>query len=156
MNDLLTDDEPTAARAFERASAHLWEGKLLKPFSGRRLIAAQACGLRFLKLAGQGGVDPLYDGILWDAVLTVYLCTSPDSECFRAVRQPERVIEAAMKWSEDQGVTSPDSPKFERLCTVFGEMMGEMMTSVTEPVAQPGAAPQKKMEDPQVSTGSSS
>jgi hypothetical protein len=133
----MTSDTP-ADQAFTRAAAPLWDGKLLKPLSARRLIAAQSCGLRIFKIsASPTGEDPgLYDGIFWDAVIVVYLCTAPDSESLRAVRDPGSVSARALAWAEEQEI-GPASPRFAELIQIFGEMIEEIMTSATAPAEGP-------------------
>lgn len=116
-------------RVFERGAAPTWDGKLVKPFSGKRLIAADSCGMRCFKVLATGGsIEGMYDGIFWDAVITVYLCTAPDSTVLLAVRRPEKVCEAAMAWAEEQDL-SPVSPKFLEMATLFGEIMEDILVS---------------------------
>lgn len=189
-NDLLSGSDPEeipqsrAERAFNEAAAPMWKDRLLRPFSGRRLIAAQSCGLRIFKLAAE--IDPVqqaarkeellkldipelqrrceaigidfaeftsvddyaerlsqgvgvYDGIFWDAVITVYLCSTANSETLIAVRKPEIVCERALAWADAQNL-SPDSPQFEELIQIFGSLIEQIMSSVTEPVDEKGAA----------------
>lgn len=150
MDDLLSapDPEELHEQSFQRAAAPTWDGAVIKPLSARRLIAAQSCGLRVFKLASQrmeGEEEEIgiYDGILWDATIVVYLCSAPDSESLLAVRRPEVVSERALKWAEAQKL-SPDSPRFAELIETFGRMIEDITSSATEPADDAGSA-QKKM-----------
>ena len=144
FSDSLTD-EVTPTTAFEKSAVLLWKGQVLRPFSGRRLIAAQACGLKIFKLAATDAeAVSAYDGIFYDAVLTVYLCASPNSESLLAVRRPATVAESALTWADGQDL-SPTSPDFADLLALFGQIMQEITASTSEPVPQATDPAQKKI-----------
>jgi len=153
--DFLATEPTAAAVAFERAAALAWRNQPLAAFSGRRLIAAQACGLRIFKLAAAEGESlGAYDGIFWDAVITIYLCLGPVSDTLLAVRRPELVAEKALVWAEKQRL-SPASPDFAELLALFGRIMEDIMASSTEPVAT-GDEESEKKTTPTASIGLSS
>jgi len=79
-------------------------GKPLQPFSFLRQTAAQELGLKFYRLNdadlfwmerprddGSGEMDriQMYNGIIRDAAIVMWVCTQPDREVMRARRKPD-------------------------------------------------------------------
>jgi len=81
----------------------------LEPFDTYRQTAAQKCGMLFLNM-DDDAVELFqerrtYDGILWDAVLVLFLMISPRSVSLRALRDPKHVCSLAAKWQADSKIS---------------------------------------------------
>ena len=145
--DFLAAEPATAA--FVESDAHTLFGRPLAPFSIRRQIAAQALGNRLLcgrarmeppqpctrcaarrdpacpACAGTGERHGTYDGQFADVIGLLYLCTAPDTESLRAVRDPAAVLDAALGWAERERLTL-GSPRYLEACAVFFALLSDL------------------------------
>lgn len=98
-----------------------YRGKALEPFSHLRQTAAMNLGLRYWALspddlreirnpsATPGTDEPdtvtVYDGLIHDTAIVLWLCNQPDSVCQRARRVPREFENKIDKWADENGIT---------------------------------------------------
>lgn len=128
--------------AYLHADALIFRGAALKPFSPRRMAAAQCMGLALwslqpadrvaaAKFDADGKLETFaYDGIYLDALKVVYLCTCPNSDTLLATRRPDAVTEKVLAWADEQGVFMDDP----ELLACFASIIGQLAASASEPV----------------------
>jgi hypothetical protein len=93
-----------------------YRGKMLEPWSHVRKTAAEMLGLRYgFKTTADnlyevdnpskpGEKVTLYDGMLHDCAIVLWLCSQPDSTCRKARRQPALFESAIDKWADENGI----------------------------------------------------
>ena len=164
--DFLADEPVTAA--FVESDAHALFGRPILPFSIRRQIAAQALGNRLLcgrarmeppqpcsrcaarhdpacpSCGGSGERHSTYDGQVADVIGLLYLCTAPDAESLRAVRDPAAVLDTALGWAERERITL-GSPRYLEACAVFFALLSDLQRAqFTVEGSEPGDDQGKK------------
>ena len=125
---------------------------VLEPFSQERFIAAQGMGLKW-PIANEdyrtdGGL--WYNGEILDAVIALWLCTLPitpkkadEWSVRRALRSPDRAIDAALHWGAEQGISQPESKAFWDAISRWEEIIGEIRSAHTIAAAHAGVADPK-------------
>lgn len=74
----------------------------------------------------------LYDGLVMDAAIVLWLCSQPDSVCQRARRKPREFETQVDKWADENGITI-NSPYLGEATALFGEIMQGTGDSKGEP-----------------------
>jgi len=134
--------------AMHSGQSRTFLGKQLAPFDWRRQEAANAMGLKILKLSAQEAeeFDGRYDGMAGDAAIVVWLCTLTPSEVAKAIRLPVQATETRLKWAEKH-VKGIGSAAHVEMVSVYAEIISAYMNSIAEPVETPGK--QNSQESPQ-------
>lgn len=129
---ITSQDTITTDEAFVRSVTHQWKGRPLKPFSAMRQAAAQRCGLRCGRLneaeAEAFKKTGVYDGIMMDVVLVLFLCSCKESTVLAAMRDPESITVDAMNWADREGI-SYLGEGFMEASAVFSKIMGDLFAS---------------------------
>lgn len=121
MNEETLDHELTEnpMEAAFRDGTLEYRGKMLEPFSHLRQTAAMNLGLRFWMLSaddlreirnpnpkeGEPESVTVYDGMIHDTAIVLWLCHQPDSVCQRARRIPREYEDKIDKWADENGIT---------------------------------------------------
>lgn len=109
----------TAQETAFRSGELSYRGKTLEPFSHLRQTAAMNLGLRYWMLSqddlreisnphpkeGEPDTVTVYDGMIHDAAIVLWLCHQPDSVCQRARRVPRGYEDKIDKWADENGIT---------------------------------------------------
>lgn len=144
--DLIEEAKPESqTEAMHSGQARTFLGKQLAPFDWRRQEAANAMGLKILKLSPQEAeeFDGRYDGMAGDAAIVVWLCTLTPSEVAKAIRLPIQATEQRLKWAE-KNVKGIGSAAHLEMTAVYAEIISAYMSSVAEPVETPGKPEQQE------------
>lgn len=78
-----------------------------------------------------------YDGVLYDAILVLWLCSQPDSVCMRARRKPREYEREIDRWAENIGL-SIGAPQTEAALQLFSDIVTELQASKGEPKLKEG------------------
>ena len=130
------DFEDEASKTLARVDV-LFDQKV-SPFAPRRLMAAQALGLRFFKLSPAEreqlkDANFIYDGMFWDATIVSFLSTCPLPTLFRAMRTPEAVSTDIFDWADEHQI-APGSESFDQVLSLFTQIIQDMVVSHAEPI----------------------
>lgn len=144
------------ARSQAVASTPLLFGKPTFKFGARRMIAAQAMGLRFFKLTDQdrASLDMdnfLYDGIFWDGTIVAFLALSTDTDVARAVRKPDEYVNKALAWAEAENIVA-GTQAFNDVQDFFNQVIMAIVASSAEPLDSKDK-PQEGGADPKAPAG---
>ncbi len=138
----------TPERAFRESEALEFRGRPLEPFSFLRQTTAIELGLRYWRLSpddlytikGEAEEVQMYDGMVMDAAIILWVCHQPDQTCRRARRKPRDYEAAIDKWADDNGVSVGGEYLAEAM-QVFGAIMGAVNASRGEPDVKGAASP---------------
>lgn len=87
---------------------------------------------RVEELADEPESITLYDGLVMDAAIVLWLCSQPDSVCQRARRKPREFETQIDKWADENGIVI-NSPHLAEATALFGEIMQGTADSRGEP-----------------------
>jgi len=123
-------------------------GKPLQPFSFLRQTAAQELGLKYGRITEQdlfwidnpntdrAADEPeriqMYNGLLRDAAIVMWVCTQPDREVMRARRKPDDYEARIDAFAEEQGITM-GGKSFEDATTAFFSIMAAIAGAQGKP-----------------------
>mgnify|MGYP003132649974 CR=1 FL=1 len=107
----------------------------LQAFNTYRQVAAQKIGMNFFSM-GEDALSEFmqagtYNGIFLDAILTVYLCTQPESVARRSLSAPSAVQGMAMAWAEKNSILVGNDNHGE-LLEAFGAILRDIFSSQDE------------------------
>jgi len=107
----------------------------LQAFNTYRQVAAQKIGMNFFSMGEDALAEFMsagtYNGIFLDAILTVYLCTQPESVSKRALSAPSAVQGMAMAWAEKNSILVGNENHGE-LLEAFGAILRDIFASQDE------------------------
>jgi len=117
----------TAEQAFQQSGEMHFQGELLRPSRKRCEYAAQALGNRVL--CGTANITPgmtsLYEGFLTDVIVMLYLCRCNASEVLQAHRKPDHILEAALTWGDERGI-SQGSEAFAEAANLYWDIFAQI------------------------------
>jgi hypothetical protein len=126
----------TPDQASARSLSWEFKGQKLEPFSRVRQTAAEAIGVKIASTSFGHYAESLaetgsYPGFLSDAIMIVWLCSSPIHASYRAVRKPDEASTKALIWWEENG-GNLGSPEHVELIEVFGGIISDIFAVQAE------------------------
>lgn len=107
----------------------------LQAFNTYRQVAAQKIGMNFFSMGEDALAEFInagtYNGIFLDAILTVYLCTQPETVSRRALSAPSAIQGMAMAWAEKNSILVGNENHSE-LLEAFGSILKDIFASQDE------------------------
>lgn len=117
----LEDDTTPADRAFRDSADYEFRGQKLEPWSFLRKTAAMALGLKYYRLTKDdvftiphplGDDRPadapaeieMYDGLIFDVAVVLWICHQSDTTCRRARRSRSEFEAEIDAWAEKSGI----------------------------------------------------
>ena len=140
MNQDIDPEQLTPDTAFQAASFKEYRGKPIKPFSAKRVIAAQSLGLRLWTMSDEDreklSDSIFYSGIIADAVQVLYLCMCEEDDVLRAIRSPAAITAKALAWADAEEIR-PGTDQYRDCMQIYIECVNEIFASTAEVKGSP-------------------
>jgi hypothetical protein len=107
---------PSVDQAYSSAGPRMFDGEILKPWTGRRRTAAFELGMKG-------------DGSVLDPIRMLYSCVMKESDIFLSFRRPDQIVKQMLDWAEKHECLDPTMKRYEEAAKIAMEIANEVDVS---------------------------